>query len=180
MLKTFQESDFIQNLVGYVIRAALGTGMAVVMAAVGVVLARMGLLLFGLTSWNAWLAMLVVGAGVGAGLGSGTAWLWLKGMGSASTASCLLPSTIWPFCCRPRESSGSWLAYQYGAGVKPECCASPEMGPIAYAIVGAVLASSGTALVSGVVGQNIGRALRSRQGAARVPIPGAPPELNSK
>ena len=173
MLKTFQESDFIQNLVGYVIRAALGTGMAVVMAAVGVVLARMGLLLFGLTSWNAWLAMLVVGAGVGAGLGSGTAWLWLKGMGSASTACLFILALAAGVCV-------SWLAYQYGAGVKPECCASPEMGPIAYAIVGAVLASSGTALVSGVVGQNIGRALRSRQGAARVPIRGAPPELNSK
>ena len=166
MLKTFQESDFIQNIVGYVIRAALGTGMAVVLAAVGVVLARMGLLLFGLTSWNAWLAMLVVGAGVGAGLGSGTAWLWLKGMGSAST-TCLFILALATGVC------GSWLAYQYGAGVKPECCASPEMGPIAYAIVGAVLASSGTALVCGVVGQNIGRALRSRQGATPVPVRGA-------
>ncbi len=173
MLKTFQDSDSIQNIVGYVIRAALGTGMAVVLAAVGVVLARMGLLLFGLTSWNAWLAMLVVGAGVGAGLGSGTAWLWLKGMGSASTA-CLFILALAAGVC------GSWLAYQYGAGVKPECCASPEMGPIAYAIVGAVLASSGTALVCGVVGQNIGRALRSRQGATPVPVRGGPPELDSK
>lgn len=172
MLKTYWQADLAQDIIGYAVRAALGIGLAVVMAALGVMLARMGLLLFGMTSWNAWLAMLITGAGVGAGLGSGTAWLWLKGMGSSSTALLFILALAAGVC-------GSWLAYQYGAGVKPECCASPEMGPIAYAILGAVLASSGASLLCGVMGQGISRALRSRQGTTRVPIPHSPQKLNS-
>ena len=128
-------------------------GLALVLATVGVILARMGLLLFGLTSWSAWLTMLVVGAGVGAGLGSVAAWLWLKGLGVKFT---LVLTGI----ALAAGVAGAWYAYQYGAGVEPECCASADMGPIAYTILGATLGASLAAALVGIAGRSVLRAWR--------------------
>ncbi len=145
----------LYSLLSYGGRLALGVGMALVMAALGVILARMGLLLFGLTSWLAWLTLLIAGAGVGAGLGSAGAWLGLKGAGlrfAAALATLALAAGI----------GGSWFAYQFGAGVEPACCASPDMGPIAYAVLGATVAANLAALIAGAGGQSILRAWRRR------------------
>ncbi len=148
-----------QLLAGYIAaylgRTALGIGLAVVAAGLGVILARMGLLLFGVTSWVGWLAMLLGGIGLGAGLGSATAWLWLKGMGSVfSSFLALLAVTA--------GVAGAWVAFRYGTGVEPECCASPTIGPLTYAVIGAVIFSNAAALICGVVGQMTFRHLRRR------------------
>ena len=142
-------------LAAYLGRTALGIGLAVVAAGLGVILARMGLLLFGVTSWVGWLAMLLGGIGLGAGLGSATAWLWLKGMGSVFYAFLALAAIT-------AGVAGAWVAFRYGTGVEPECCASPTMGPLTYAVMGAVILSNAAALVCGVVGQMTVRLLRRR------------------
>ena len=153
-----------QYLAGYVGRTALGIGFALVFGAVGVVLGRMGLLLFGVTSWFGWLALLVGGIGIGAGLGSATAWLWLKGMGSIFTAILVPVAVI-------AGVGGAWYAFLYGTGVEPECCASPDLGPIAYSILGAVLFANTATLLLGIAGQTAHRVWR-RRGQSPV-IPGA-------
>ena len=154
----------LNSLAGYIGRGLLGLGLALVLATVGVILARMGLLLFGLTSWSAWLTILVVGAGLGAGLGSAAAWLWLKGLGVKFTlalAGLALAAGV----------AGAWYAYHYGAGVEPECCASPTMGPIAYTILGATLGASLAATLAGITGRSILLAWRRGHPGVGSPIP---------
>lgn len=102
-----------------------------------------------------WLAMLLGGIGLGAGLGSVTAWLWLKGMGSAFSSFLALVAVA-------AGVGGAWLAFRYGTGVEPECCASPTMGPLSYAVIGAVIVANLATLVCGVTGQTVARALRRR------------------
>ena len=152
----------LSPVIGYAGRVALGLGMALVFAAVGVVLARMSLVLFGLTSWSAWFTLFVSGAGLGAGIGSLLAWMWLKSVGSGFTAILFLVVVV-------AGVAGGLGGYHYGAGLEPECCASPEMGPIAYTVLGAVAVSNVTALLFGVIGQTVLRGMRraqSRPGAA--------------
>ena len=148
-------TELRQYLAGYLGRTALGIGLALVAAGIGVILARMGLLLFGVTSWVGWLAMLLGGIGLGAGLGSVTAWLWLKGMGSAFSSFLALVAVT-------AGVGGAWVAFRYGTGVETECCASPTMGPLAYAVVGAVILSNLATLGCGVTGQTAARILRRR------------------
>ena len=143
----------LHPFIGYISRAALGIGLALVFAAVGVVLARMGLLLFGFTSWAAWLSMLIGGAGCGAGIGSLLAWLWLKSTGSVFTALLALVAI-------GAGIAGGWFGYSYGAGVETECCASPDIGPIAYTVLGAVIGANLAAVPYSVIGQLVIRALR--------------------
>lgn len=144
-----------QYFAGYLGRTALGVGLALVAAGLGVILARMGLLLFGVTSWVGWLAMLLGGIGLGAGLGSVTAWLWLKGMGTVFSSFLALVAVT-------AGVGGAWIAFRYGTGVEPECCASPTMGPLAYAVIGSVILSNLATLVGGVTGQTVARILRQR------------------
>ena len=151
-----------QYLAGYAGRTVLGIGFALVFAGLGVILGRMGLLLFGVTSWFGWVAMLVGGIGLGAGLGSAAAWLWLKGTGPVFSLSLGVIAAA-------AGISGGWFAFVYGTGVKPECCASPEMGPISYAVLGAVIFSNAVTLLGGVAGQVAIRFLRRRQGTLSSP-----------
>ncbi len=153
-------TDLRQHLVGYLGRTALGLGLALVAAGLGVVLARMGLLLFGITSWAGWLATLLGGIGLGAGLGSLTAWLWLKGMGKAFY-SCITLAAV------TAGVAGAWIAFRYGSGVEPECCASPTMGPLAYAVTGAVILANLATLLLGVTGQTTARVFRRRKQESR-------------
>ncbi len=151
-----------QYIVGYVGRTALGIGFALVFAAIGVILARMGILLFGVTSWTGWLSMLLGGIGIGAALGSVGAWLWLKGMSYNFTGLLALAALV-------TGISGAWFGYQYGSGVEPECCASPTMGPIAWSVLGAILFSNGATLAGGIAGQTVSRALRRRRSSLGLP-----------
>ena len=154
----------LQYVTGYAGRTVLGVGLALVLAGLGVILGRMGLLLFGVTSWFGWLAMLVGGIGVGAGLGAVTAWLWLKGTGSVFSFFLGLIAVA-------AGIGGGWYGFVYGTGVEPECCASPDMGPMAYAVVGAVLASNAVALVFGVLGQAAIRSFRRKRSLLTSPSP---------
>ncbi len=155
-----------QYFAGYMGRTVLGIGFALVTAGLGLILARMGLLLFGVTSWFGWLVILMGGIGIGAGLGSVGAWLWLKGMGRVFTSFLALAATL-------AGVLGAWSAFRYGAGVEPECCASPTMGPLAYAVVGAVVFSNVAAVACSVSCQTAVRALRrrNRSSAAVTTIP---------
>ena len=125
----------LHPVIGYLGRAALGLGLALVLAVVGVVLARMGLVLFGLISWTAWFTLFVAGAGLGAGLGGWLAWLWQKGAGAGFTALLLLLALA-------AGIIGAWGGYYYGASQVPECCASPAMGPVAYTVLGAMVGAN--------------------------------------
>jgi hypothetical protein len=108
--------------------------------------------------------MLLGGIGLGAGLGSVTAWLWLKGMGKVFYSFLILVAMT-------AGVSGAWFAFRYGTGVEPECCASPTMGPLAYAIIGAVILANLATLASGVTGGTVARMLRRRnQGPADIPM----------
>jgi len=108
--------------------------------------------------------MLLGGIGLGAGLGSATAWLWLKGMGNVFYSFLALLAVT-------AGVGGAWFAFRYGTGVEPECCASPTMGPLAYAVIGAVVLANLATLVCGVTGQTVARMLRRRnQESPHIPM----------
>ena len=153
-----------QYLTGYAGRTLLGIGLALVLAGLGVILGRMGLLLFGVTSWFGWLAMLVGGIGMGAGLGTVTAWLWLRGTGNVF-------SVFLGFIAVAAGVVGGWYGFLYGTGVEPECCASPDMGPMAYAVLGAVLCSNAATMFVAISGQAAVRAFRRRRRLLASPSP---------
>ena len=145
-----------QYLAGYAGRTLLGVGFALVLAGLGVMLGRMGLLLFGVTSWFGWLSMLVGGIGIGAGLGAVTAWLWLKGTGPTF-------SVFLGVIAVAAGIGGAWYGFVYGTGVEPECCASPDMGPLAYSVLGSILGANAATLVVGISGQATLRTLRRKR-----------------
>ena len=117
-LRDRPEAALPQYLAGYAGRTLLGLGFALVLGGLGVMLGRMGLLLFGVTSWFGWLSMLVGGIGIGAGLGAVIAWLWVKGTGPTF-------SVILGIIAVAAGIVGAWYGFVYGTGVEPECCASP-------------------------------------------------------
>ena len=155
------------TLLGYLGRALLAGGLALVLAVLGVALARLGLVLFGWASWAAWVASFTAGAGVGAGLGSLLAWLWLKGVGAGFTVSLAVAAVA-------AGLAGGWVGYQYGLGVETECCARPTMGPVACTVLGAVIGSNLAALLLG----SLGPAVLRYQRRGRIPAGPPPAQAN--
>ena len=125
----------LHPVIGYLGRAALGLGLAFVLAIMGEAFSFMTVVFFGLSSWTAWFTLSVAGAGLGAGLGGWLAWLWQKGAGAAFTALLLLLALA-------AGIIGAWGGYYYGASQVPECCASPDMGPVSYTVLGAMVGSN--------------------------------------
>lgn len=64
----------------------LGLLLAPFFGAVGVVIARMALVFFGLVSWEAWFFLFMAGASIGAGIGGLIAWLWFRNTSRTFTA----------------------------------------------------------------------------------------------
>ena len=108
--------------------------------------------------------MLVGSIGVGAGLGTVTAWLWLRGTGNVFSVFLGLIAVA-------AGIAGGWYGFLYGTGVEPECCASPDMGPMAYAVLGAVLCSNVVTLLVAIPGQAAIRAFRRRHRLPASPSP---------
>ena len=80
-----------QSLVfGYTVRTSIGLVLALFLGGVGVIVARMALVFFGLISWGAWFSTLLAGASVGAGVSCLIAWMWLRHSSRAFSATLLV------------------------------------------------------------------------------------------
>jgi hypothetical protein len=85
----------------------LGIGLALVLGVAGIVIARLGYVFFGLTSWTVWFALFLAGAGLGAGIGSLLAWLGLNPLPRAIIVAALLLAVL-------AGVAGGWGAYSFG------------------------------------------------------------------
>ena len=126
----------LRSLVGLLLGLALGmTGLGL-----GWIL----FVFFGASSHAALLTFMMGGAAVGAASGAFLAWLRLDNNTlplALGTAALLLLAA----------AAGVWGGFYFGANQEVPCCAGPEIGPMTYTVLGAVVASNGVALLLGVI-----------------------------
>jgi len=98
---------------------------------------------FGAKSGDTLLLLFIGGAAVGTTIGVFLAWMNLDGNSAVrilTTGALLLLVAV----------GGSWGGYQYGSVQDVPCCASADVTPITYIVMGAVLAASVVALILNV------------------------------
>jgi hypothetical protein len=145
--------DNLNLILGYAGRTALGTSLAVVFATVGVILARMTVVLFSLLSWQAWFTLWIAGVSIGAGAGALIAWLWLRHAGRVFTGTLLLLAIL-------AGVVGALSAHAIGANIELEWWAGHAMDARGYTIIGAAIGANLMALGFGGGGHLI---LRNRR-----------------
>lgn len=138
-------------ILGYTGRTMLGLLLAPFFGAVGVVIARMALVFFGLVSWEAWFFSFMAGASIGAGIGSLIAWLWFRNTNRTFTAIMFLLAIL-------AGAIGGWSGYSYGAGIEVDCCAGRDMGAQELTVLGATIGANLMALCVAISGRLIPRA----------------------
>jgi hypothetical protein len=98
---------------------------------------------FGARSGDTLLLFFIVGAAVGTTIGVYLAWMNLDGNSAvrviATSALFLLVAV-----------GGSWGGYRFGSIQEVPCCASADVTPITYIVMGSVLATSVVALILNV------------------------------
>ena len=98
---------------------------------------------FGARSGDTLLLLFIGGAAVGTTIGVFLAWMNLDGNSAVrilTTGALLLLVAV----------GGSWGGYQYGSVQDVPCCASADVTPITYIVMGSVLAASVVALILNV------------------------------
>ncbi len=137
--------DRLGLLSGFAIRAALGVGLALFFSAMAIFAARMVYVAFGLTSWDAWFAMFVVGSGIGAAVGGAVNLIDTGTSGRLKVFVAFFLLTV------AAGIGGAWGGFSFGDGREVECCARPDMGPMAYSVLGATVGASGAGLLLGLL-----------------------------
>ena len=98
---------------------------------------------FGARSGDTLLLLFIAGAALGTTIGVFLAWMNLDGNSAvrviATSALFLLVAV-----------GGAWGGYQYGSVQDVPCCATADVTPITYIVMGAVLATSVVALILNV------------------------------
>ncbi len=136
--------DRLGLLSGFAVRAVLGVGLALFFSAMAVVAARFFYMLFGLTSWDSWLVMFLIGSGVGAAAGS---LVNLAGPGPSGR----IVLVTFLLLTVAAGIGGAWGGFSFGEGREVACCASSDIGALSYAILGATVGASAVAVLLGVV-----------------------------
>ena len=109
----------------------------------GVGISWISFVFFGARSGDTLLLLFIAGAALGTTIGVFLAWMNLDGNSAvrviATSALFLLVAV-----------GGSWGGYQYGSVQDVPCCATADVTPITYIVMGAVLATSVVALILNV------------------------------
>lgn len=109
----------------------------------GVGIGWVSFVFFGARSGDTLLLLFIAGAALGTTIGVFLAWMNLDGNSAvrviATSALFLLVAV-----------GGSWGGYQYGSVQDVPCCATADVTPITYIVMGAVLATSVVALILNV------------------------------
>ena len=98
---------------------------------------------FGARSGDTLLLFFIAGAAVGTTIGVFLAWMNLDGNSPVrviATGALFLLVAV----------GGSWGGYQYGSAQDVPCCATADVTPITYIVMGAVLATSIVGLILNV------------------------------
>ena len=128
-------------LIGFAARAGLGLGLALIFSTVAIVVAWLTYLFFGLTSWGAWFAMFVLSGGIGAAAGSAVI------VGGTGPSGRILGFAVLLLLMVAAGVAGALGGFSFGDGREVACCARPDMGPLAYSVIGATLAAGGAGVL---------------------------------
>ena len=148
--------EYLNLIMGYAGRTLVGFTLALLFGAVGVVVARMALVFFGLTSWGSWFFLFMAGASVGAGIGSLVAWLWLRNTGRAFMAILFVMAIL-------AGAIGGWGGYSFGEGIEVECCSKRDVGAQELTVLGATIGANLMALCVAISRHMIPQARQSGQ-----------------
>ena len=130
----------LRPLVGLTARTIMGVLFGGTFGFLGVGIGWISFVFFGARSGDTLLLLFIWGSSVGVAGGVSLAWLNLdgnSGMRLVVVGSLLLLAA----------AGGSWGGYQFGSVQDVPCCATADVTPITYIVIGAILATSVVALI---------------------------------
>lgn len=132
--------DWLRPLLGMTVRTLMGLLIGGTFGFLGVGIGWGSFVFFGARSGDTLLLFFIGGASVGAAGGVFLAWLNLDG--NSALRLIVMGSLL-----LLAAAGGSWGGYQFGSVQDVPCCASPDVTPITYIVVGAIVATSVVALI---------------------------------
>lgn len=132
--------EWLRPLIGLTVRTLMGVLIGGTFGFLGVGIGWGSFVFFGARSGDALLLFFIGGASVGAAGGVLLAWLNLDGN---SALRLVVMGTLLLLAA----AGGSWGGYQFGSVQDVPCCATADVTPITYIVIGAIVASSVVALI---------------------------------
>jgi len=130
----------LRPLVELTVRTIIGVLFGGTFGFLGVGIGWISFVFFGARSGDTLLLLFIGGSSVGVAGGVSLGWLNLDGNSGirlVAMGSLLLLTA----------AGGSWGGYQFGSVQDVPCCATADVTPITYIVIGAILATSVVALV---------------------------------
>jgi hypothetical protein len=130
----------LRPLVGLTVRTIIGVLFGGTFGFLGVGIGWISFVFFGARSGDTLLLLFIGGSSVGVAGGVSLGWLNLDGNSGirlVAMGSLLLLAA----------AGGSWGGYQFGSVQDVPCCATADVTPITYIVIGAILATSVVALI---------------------------------
>jgi hypothetical protein len=130
----------LRPLVGLTARTIMGVLFGGTFGFLGVGIGWISFVFFGARSGDTLLLLFIGGSSVGVAGGVSLGWLNLDGNSGirlVAMGSLLLLAA----------AGGSWGGYQFGSVQDVPCCATADVTPITYIVIGAILATSVVALI---------------------------------
>jgi len=131
---------WLRPLIGLTVRTLMGVLIGGTFGFLGVGIGWGSFVFFGARSGDTLLLFFIGGASVGAAGGVLLAWLNLDGN---SALRLVVMGTLLLLAA----AGGSWGGYQFGSVQDVPCCATADVTPITYIVMGAIGASSVVALI---------------------------------
>ena len=132
--------DWLRPLLGMTVRTLMGLLIGGTFGFLGVGIGWGSFVFFGARSGDTLLLFFIGGASVGAAGGVFLAWLNLDG--NSALRLIVMGSLL-----LLAAAAGSWGGYQFGSVQDVPCCATADVTPITYIVVGAIVATSVVALI---------------------------------
>ncbi len=132
--------EWLRPLIGLTVRTLMGVLIGGTFGFLGVGIGWGSFVFFGARSGDTLLLFFIGGASVGVAGGVSLGWLNLHGNSGirlVAMGSLLLLAA----------AGGSWGGYQFGSVQDVPCCATADVSPITYIVIGAILATSVVALI---------------------------------
>ena len=133
-----------QVVLALAVRTIMGTLLSLALGMTGVGIGWILFVFLGFTAHSALLNLMLAGAAVGAAAGGFLAWLRLDN----NTLPLLLGTGV---VLLAAGVAGAWGGFRFGADQEVPCCAGPDITPMTYIVLGAVVTSNGAGLLLGVV-----------------------------
>lgn len=132
-----------QPILVLAVRTVVGSLLSLALGILGVGTGWILFVFFGFTAHSSLLALMLGGAAVGAAAGAFLAWLRMDN----NTLPFLLGTGVVVLLA---GGLGAWGGFRFGADQEVPCCAAPEVSPMTYMVVGAVILTNGVALLLGI------------------------------